>query len=43
MSDKIKDQRSLIEKIEQEFDWNLITIISVWIFLLTTYFLIHVG
>ncbi|KAF1080728.1 MAG: hypothetical protein GQF41_3138 [Candidatus Rifleibacterium amylolyticum] len=43
MSDKIKDNRSFIEKVEQEFDWNLISIVSIWIFLISTYFLIYVG
>jgi len=43
MSDKIKDKRSFIEKVEQEFDWNLISIVSIWIFLISTYFLIYVG
>jgi len=43
MPEENKDNRSFLEKVEQEFDWNLISLISVWIFLLTTYFLIYVG
>jgi hypothetical protein len=43
MSEETKDTRSFLEKVEQEFDWNLIAIVSVWIFMLTTFFLIFVG
>ncbi len=43
MTEELKDKRSFLEKVEQEFDWNLISIVSVWIFLLTTFFLIYVG
>jgi len=38
-----KDTRSLLELVEQELDWNLISIVSIWIFMLTTFFLIFVG
>lgn len=34
---------SLLETIENSFDWNLIAIVSVWIFLLSTFFLIFIG
>lgn len=43
MTDQVKDKRSFLEKVEQEFDWNLITLVSIWIFLFTTFFLIFVG
>jgi hypothetical protein len=43
MPEETKDKRSFLEKVEQEFDWNLITIVSIWIFLMSTYFLIYVG
>ncbi|EKD82283.1 MAG: hypothetical protein ACD_39C01389G0002 [uncultured bacterium] len=43
MSEENTDNRSFLEKVEQEFDWNLIAIVSVWIFMLTTFFLIFVG
>ena len=38
MTDELTDKRSFIEKVEQEFDWNLIMLVSIWIFLLTTFF-----
>ncbi|EKD82852.1 MAG: hypothetical protein ACD_39C01044G0002 [uncultured bacterium] len=43
MSEENKDNRSFLQKIEKEFDWNLIALVSVWIFMLTTFFLIFVG
>lgn len=30
----------IIERVEQEFDWNLIGLVSIWVFLLITFFLI---
>lgn len=33
----------LVEKLEKEFDWNLILIVSVWLFLLATVFLLFIG
>jgi len=43
MTDDLTDKRSFIEKVEQEFDWNLIMLVSIWIFLLTTFFLIFIS
>ncbi len=43
MTDELTDKRSFIEKVEQEFDWNLIMLVSIWIFLLTTFFLIFIS
>jgi hypothetical protein len=30
----------LIDRAENEFDWNLIGLVSIWVFLLITFFLI---
>jgi len=35
--------KNLPVDIEDAFDWNLIAIMSVWIFLLATFFLIFMG
>ncbi|MGM0599799.1 MAG: hypothetical protein ACQETH_08280 [Candidatus Rifleibacteriota bacterium] len=32
--------QALIERAENEFDWNLIGLVSIWVFLLITFFLI---
>jgi len=34
------DFSTLLERFESEFDWNLIGIVSIWLFLLATFFLI---
>lgn len=36
-----KQHKSLIAIIENSFDWNLIVIVSIWIFLLMTSVLIY--
>ncbi|HNS10189.1 MAG TPA: hypothetical protein PKN29_10845 [Candidatus Ozemobacteraceae bacterium] len=36
-------EKSIIEKIENSFDWNLIALVSIWVFLLATFFLLFVG
>jgi hypothetical protein len=33
----------LLQKIENSFDWNLIGLISIWIFLFSTFFLLFVS
>ncbi len=33
--------QNLLETLENSFDWNLIFILSIWIFLLSTFFLIY--
>lgn len=38
-----KNDESLLTSIENAFDWNLIALMSVWIFLLATFFLIFIG
>ena len=37
-----KKKKGLIELIESEVDWNLISIFSIWIFLCFTFFCIFV-
>ncbi len=32
----------IVEKVEKEFDWNLVFLISTWMFLLITGFLIFI-
>lgn len=34
---------SLFSAVENLFDWNLIALVSVWIFLLSTFFLIFAS
>lgn len=36
-------EKSILEKIENSFDWNLIALVSIWVFLLATFFLLFVG
>jgi len=36
-------EKSILEKIENSFDWNLIALVSIWVFLLATFFLIFIG
>lgn len=43
MTDKNEKNINFLTRTEQNFDWNLIALISVWIFLLTTFFLIFIG
>jgi hypothetical protein len=31
---------NLIDRAENDFDWNLIGLVSIWVFLLITFFLI---
>lgn len=35
-------ETNFLEALENNFDWNLIAVLSVWIFLLTTFFMILV-
>ena len=41
--DKKTAEEGLLTTIENLFDWNLIAIISVWIFLLSTFFLLFAS
>ena len=34
-------KRGLLSTVEDSFDWNLVTIVSIWLFLLVTAFLIY--
>ncbi len=36
-------EKSVLEKIENAFDWNLIALVSTWVFLLATFFLLFVN
>lgn len=40
MENPTNEDKNLLEAIENNFDWNLISLVSVWIFLLTTFFLL---
>lgn len=39
----VDSEKSILEKIENSFDWNLIALVSIWFFLLATFFLIFIG
>ncbi len=39
----VDSEKSILEKIENSFDWNLIALVSIWVFLLATFFLIFIG
>jgi hypothetical protein len=36
------NDKSLLENLENSFDWNLVALVSVWIFLFTTFFMIFI-
>ncbi|MDD3147858.1 MAG: hypothetical protein PHD82_11185 [Candidatus Riflebacteria bacterium] len=36
-------ETGILETLENLFDWNLIALVSAWIFLLTTFFLIFAS
>ena len=42
LEEKVIQKKDLIEKIESDIDWNLISIFSIWIFLSFTFFCIFV-
>lgn len=37
-----EEKNSFLARLEREFDWNLIGIVSIWLFLFATFFLIFV-
>ncbi len=36
-------QGSFFQRLEKEFDWNLIFVVSIWLFLFATSFLIFIS
>ena len=42
LEEKVIQKKDLIEKLESDIDWNLISIFSIWIFLSFTFFCIFV-
>jgi hypothetical protein len=42
-SEQPRLQGGFLERLEKEFDWNLIFVVSIWLFLFATSFLIFIS
>ncbi len=40
--EQIEEPNSIVDKIENFIDWNLVSIVSIWLFLSFTFFFIFV-